>query len=129
MTTGTIIYTASFAAAKANMLRGISISRYAPKEFVGYEYTHLMPDREMLSRYKRDGNWSAYVYSYFTLLEALKVDKVVEQLYNLASLSGSKHPVLLCYESDPARCHRQLASTWFTLVGKVPCKEFEKGDL
>ena len=73
---------------------------------IGYEYTpELAPSDELLSQYRRDRDWTAYVRDYTrSVLDSDEAERVMRGL-----LSRDETVALLCSEPTPAHCHRRLA--------------------
>lgn len=95
----------------------VAISRKVPPDFRGVmHYKDLAPNWSTLDRYKRDGDYLAYVKTYCrTRLMRLDAAKVA------AELDGK---ILLCYERPGADvfCHRSIVQAWLRKHG-YECRE------
>ena len=99
----------------------VGISRGSPKFRVGYRYGRLpdlYPDGWMLG-VEDDARFEKV---YRAKLDGLGVDRIAAQLVGISAEEGGRPLCLLCYEADPARCHRSaFARWWFEQTGqKVP---------
>lgn len=91
----------------------VGISRGTPRFRVGYRYRRLMdlaPDGWMLgieddARFER---------CYRRKLDRLGVEKVAGLLRAISDEEGGADLCLLCFEADPAECHRSMFSSWWT---------------
>lgn len=93
----------------------ISISLWPPKGWAGAQLRYLAPTREILLKYKQDGNWDAYVEKYEKdVLGRLRPEAVMQDIMRL---SGGKDAAILCFERDPAQCHRNLVAGWLRKAG------------
>ena len=91
----------------------VGISRGAPKFRVGYRYRRLpdlYPDSWMFG-IEDDERFNE---AYRRKLDGIGMDRIAAQLARISWEEGGKALALLCYEADPARCHRGLfAEFWF----------------
>jgi hypothetical protein len=74
-------------------------------ELCGAEYLHeplLVPTRELLDAYRKDGRWPAYESAFLELLRERRVEETLDR--NLFDIPT----VLLCSEAGPEHCHRRL---------------------
>ncbi len=91
----------------------VGISRGAPRFRVGYRYRRLMelaPDGWMLS-IESDERFEKV---YRAKLNNLGVEKIGALLTKISDEEDGKALALLCYEADPARCHRSAFAAWWT---------------
>lgn len=97
----------------------VGISRGTPRFRLGYRYRRLRelePDGWMLGI--EDDQRFEKVYA--AKLDRLGVDKVADLLKNLSDEEGGADLCLLCFEADPARCHRSMfARFWHDKTGEV----------
>jgi len=95
----------------------VGISRDAPKFRVGYRYRRLpdlYPDGWMLGI--EDDRFEKV---YRAKLDGIGVDRITAQLARISDEEGGKPLCLLCYEADPALCHRSaFARWWFEQTGQ-----------
>lgn len=71
--------------------------------------------REILTKYKQDGDWAAYVEKYEKdVLGKLRQETIMQEI---TRLSGRKDAAILCFERDPAQCHRSLVARWLRKAG------------
>ena len=115
-----MLYTSYFAAVRrlpANVVP-VSISLWPPKGWAGARYTALAPTKDILTSFKANGDWDAYVRRYKDeVLARLDPHAVVAQL---TRLSGGRPVALCCFEniSKPgAVCHRTLVAEWLRGAG------------
>lgn len=111
-------YTGYFAKAKKypDTITQVSIARYAPKEYHGYEYKELAPTEKILRDYKKTQNVGMYISSYNQQVLSKKIaDEVVADLLELTH--NAKKIVLLCYEKPDNFCHRHIVAEWLTQAG------------
>ena len=84
---------------------------YFVKEIMGGKYLHLpelAPTKELLKKYKDDGNWPNYEREFLAILESRKVENTID----VTLLKGPT--VLLCSEINADRCHRRLVAEYLT---------------
>lgn len=73
-----------------------------------------MPTKEILLKYKQDGNEEAYIEAYHRdVLSKLSPAKIAIKYRN---------KVLLCYERPEDFCHRHLIAEWLKKYG-FKCEE------
>jgi Protein of unknown function, DUF488 len=90
----------------------VGISRGAPKFRLRYRYRRLMelaPDGWMLS-IEDDARFEKV---YRVKLERIGVEKIAALLRSLSDEEGGRPLALLCYEANPAECHRSMFSRWW----------------
>ncbi len=93
----------------------ISISLWPPKGYAGAQLRCLAPTKEILTKYKQDGDWAAYVEKYEKdVLGKLRQETIMQEI---TRLSGGKDAAILCFERDPAQCHRSLVARWLRKAG------------
>ena len=97
----------------------VSISRGQPKWTVGFEYRRAMllaPSRQTFDL-EDDADFEA---AYLAELEEIGVQKITDLLKKISDEEGGRDLALLCYEADPADCHRSMfAHWWFEQTGQV----------
>lgn len=97
----------------------VGISRGVPKFPVRYRYRRLpdlYPDGWMLG-IKDDAQFNE---AYRRKLERIGVERIAAGLQRLSDEEGGSDLALLCFEADPARCHRgQFADWWTQQTGEV----------
>ena len=112
-----MIYTSYFAKMRRmtpeQQANCVSIARFAPKNINIPSYLKVAPSKEILFRYKRDGDQEVYRTSYSWQLDRLNADKIA------ADLDGK---ILLCYEKSEDFCHRHILANWLNSHG-YKCKE------
>lgn len=112
------IYTGYFAKAKKypDAITQVSIARYAPKEYRGYEYKELAPTEKILHDYKKTQDVADYINSFNQqILLKKNADDVVSDL--IALTHEAEKIVLLCYEKPENFCHRHIVAEWLTQAG------------
>ena len=93
----------------------ISISLWPPKGHAGAQLRCLAPTKEILTKYKQDGDWAAYVEKYEKdVLGKLRQETIMQEI---TRLSGGKDAAILCFERDPAQYHRSLVARWLRKAG------------
>lgn len=89
------------------------------KEGFGIDYCHepqLAPSKEILGRYRKDGNWQTFEEGFLKLLGSRPILKIGEKLINRGAIC------LLCSEPTPEYCHRRLvAEDWAKYLGIEVC--------
>jgi uncharacterized protein (DUF488 family) len=76
---------------------------------IGYlEEKRLAPSEDLLDRYHRDHDWSAYVPVFDGLLQAQPLDEILDRI-----ATRFARPCLLCAEPEPSHCHRRLVAEAF----------------
>ncbi len=97
----------------------VGISCGTPKFPVRYRYRRLpdlYPDGWMFG-IEDDARFNE---AYRKKLDRLGVARITEGLERISREEGGRPLVLLCYEADPARCHRSaFAAWWFEQTGKA----------
>jgi len=81
----------------------------------GIRYVHveaLGAPKELRDRLHHGGSWGEYTKGYAEVLRSHRGE--VGELVNLAS---SQRACLVCFERDPASCHRSLVAREMTRVG------------
>lgn len=109
------IFTSYFGRRSFGDLIPISISLWPPRSFVGLQYKKIAPTKDMLLRYKQNGDQYEYKYHYWH--DVLKHQNPEQIVAEIAALSGGKDCVLLCYEIPSDFCHRHLFATWMNKCG------------
>ena len=96
----------SYFAKSAKEPGAVSIARFPPKWYTGARFLPLAPKPDMLK--VRD--WDEYRRRYRQeVLDVLDPDEVLRDL----GVDGAGHDiVLLCFEKDRTRCHRELVAEW-----------------
>lgn len=77
------------------------------KQF-GIEYVsakNLAPDKALLEKYRRDGDWDEYEANFKALMEARNAKKTLNDLQLEKKVS-----CFLCSEDKPDKCHRRLVA-------------------
>lgn len=90
----------------------VGISRGAPRFRVGYRYRRLpdlYPDGWMFG-IEDDARFEKV---YVAKLDRLGVDRIMEGLGKISDKEGGADLALLCYEADPAQCHRSMFARWW----------------
>jgi hypothetical protein len=97
----------SYFARSAKEPGAVSIARFPPKCYTGARYLPLAPPPALL----KIGDWDIYRRRYHEeVLSVLDPDAVLGDL----GVDEAGHDiVLLCFEKDPAHCHRGLVAAWF----------------
>ena len=112
-----MIYTSYF---KSPILAGIererkvAISIGVPPNWKGQRYLALAPTRAMLKM-----STTQYYQLYDTILAELDPQKVGQEL------DGK---ILICWEKNPADCHRSYVGSWLMRAG-FKCEELTGGSL
>ena len=105
----------------------VGISRGNPRWPLPFTYRRLIelaPSREAFGLEDRD----AFDAAYRAQLDALGIEPIMGKLEKISRESGGLPPVLLCFEADPADCHRGIAARWIRERG-VEIRELAPGDL
>ncbi|MGH3088339.1 MAG: DUF488 family protein [Rubrobacteraceae bacterium] len=82
-------------------------------ELCGAEYLHepmLAPTPEMLSHYRKGGDWPEYEESFLALMRERRIEETLNR--NLFDTPT----ILLCSEATPERCHRRLVLEYLNAV-------------
>lgn len=99
----------------------IIITRYLPRGFDTnkYKYTYyvpsLAPTKEILKEYKNNGDWEKYVRDFNEYI--FSNEESLNTLGDILKSSKINDIVLICYEKDWRRCHRNLIANWFREKG------------
>jgi len=104
----------------------VSISRGQPKWPVGFQYRRAMllaPSRATFAL--RDE--AAFEVSYLASLEEIGVGRIANALTKISAEEGSRPLVLLCFEADPAGCHRATFARWWAARTGQEVKELGRG--
>ena len=118
-------YWANRALAEADAVK-VSISRGQPTWPVGFRYRRVMllaPSRETFAL-KDD---AAFEASYLAGLEKIGVERIANLLAKIHVEEGSRPLVLLCFEADPADCHRATFARWWAARTRQAVKELGRG--
>lgn len=101
----------------------IAISRSVPRFLRGKipEYPHLAPPQWMHGRFEGDPDKWARCYSKVVLAK-LDARQVCEDLHTLAD---GAEPILLCWEHEPAGCHRRIVAEFLAEAIGEPIPETE----
>lgn len=114
-----MIYTSYFAKMRKmtpdQKARCVSIARFTPRGVDVPGYLSLAPAKDLLLRYKKDGDKQAYTEEYNAYLDTLDAAKVAEDLEN---------KILCCYEKSTDFCHRHLVAKWLNENGYA-CEELK----
>jgi uncharacterized protein (DUF488 family) len=101
--------------------RGFSKTAFAAAlDGVGIAYAHrvaLGTPKPMRARYKRDHDFAALSVEFKKYL-----DRQTHSLLELIELVRGKRACLLCFEADPALCHRSLVADAARRLGGPPAK-------
>ncbi len=103
----------------------VGISRGTPRFRVGYRYklmSELAPSREAFGL----DDPREFEAAYRAGLEELGLEAILGKLAKISQESGGLPLILLCYEADPADCHRGIAASWLRERG-VEIRELEAG--
>ena len=90
----------------------VGISRGAPKFRVGYRYRRLpdlYPDGWMFG-IEDDTRFNE---AYRRKLERLGVERIAAQLERISEEESRRPLALLCFEANPAQCHRSAFAEWW----------------
>ncbi len=120
-----MIYTSYFGKTRkipSSIVR-VSICRITPAWYEGLEYKRLAPSLTKMLEYKKTNDLGAYK-EYF-MNDVLSIYNPNSLYANLKNVVGCDSDiVLLCYEKDPATCHRTFVREWFNENG-IPCEEWD----
>lgn len=111
------LYTTYFSRVRAlpETIVPISIALWPPQ---GWNYpciAFLAPPRSLLTKYRADNDWNAYVDKYqSSVLDKYKPEAVVQ---HIMELTGGKDAALVCYERPEKDCHRHLVADWLQKAG------------
>jgi hypothetical protein len=90
----------------------VGISRGTPRLPVRYRYRRireLEPDGWMLGL----ADDEKFERAYLRKLDRLGAERIEALLRTISEEEGGKDLALLCYERDPAECHRSMFSRWW----------------
>lgn len=82
------------------------------------EYRHIRAlgaPREIRNELKQDGDWDSYRCSY----EQLVLNRQEQQLEVVSRMAAKRKTALMCFERDPAACHRTLIAERMRELGLV----------
>lgn len=102
-----MIYTTYFAKLRSlpKNIVPLAISNSVPPGVQVAQLRKLAPPWKCVTDYKRTGDREAFRQQYFEWLNLLGVEEVVNSL-------PAGNIALVCYEKDPATCHRSLLAEW-----------------
>jgi uncharacterized protein (DUF488 family) len=92
----------------------------------GIGYMHMRElgcPKEIRVRYRNDGDWTAYTSAFLRYLGTQKAS-----VAELATLCGTTSVALLCYEADPAQCHRTYVAQAVVRAGGGRVAHIREGD-
>lgn len=99
----------------------VSIARFKPDWYNGYECTALAPSSDLLNRYKNgETSKEEYVKEFNKYLNTKNPVAFTNMVLNM---SKGKDVFLLCYERPVEFCHRHLVRDWLNNAG-IRCEEF-----
>jgi uncharacterized protein (DUF488 family) len=81
---------------------------YLLRELAGIGYEHhpeLAPSNELLDRYRKDKDWTAYIRDFEFVLGSTEALQTMDEL-----LTREDRVALLCSEEKPDKCHRRLVA-------------------
>lgn len=81
---------------------------YFLTHLAGCEYRYLpalAPSEDIMTAYRKDHDWGAYVTRFEALMDARGVPQTLDR-----SLFAEQACCLLCSEATPDRCHRRLVA-------------------
>lgn len=84
----------------------------------GIGYVHMRElgcPKEIRVRYRNDRDWAAYTSAFLKYLGTQETS-----VTELAALCGTTSVALLCYEADPAQCHRTYVARAVVRAGGGP---------
>ena len=110
-----MIYTTYFAKTKSIKEKDklVSITRFPPKNISMKSFQKLAPSKELLNKYKTDGDKEYFINEFNKYLDSLDVKAFAEFLDGY---------ILCCYEKSTDFCHRHLVAEWFRRNG-YDCEE------
>ena len=110
-----MIYTTYFAKTKSIEEKDklVSITRFPPKNINMKSFQKLAPSKELLKKYKADGDKEHFKNEFNKYLDSLDVKAFAEFLDGY---------MLCCYEKSTDFCHRHLVAEWFRRNG-YDCEE------
>lgn len=119
------IYTSNFASAhRFDPARYclVSISRFAPKGWEGFQVRTLAPSACLLREFKSGAiDEAGYTDRYMAYLDGIGVRSDFKVM---ALWAQGRDIVLLCYEKPGAFCHRRLLAQWVLENYGYDIKEF-----
>lgn len=107
------IYTSYFAKAKyldTTKYMVVSISRFSPRGWNGYEIKNFAPSADLLKAYK--SGLSSGDYKKIYIARTLDKCDIRRELAQLTQYSNGRDMVLCCYESSEKFCHRHILSDY-----------------
>jgi len=100
----------------------VSIARFPPKWFDGYEMKVLAPERKLLWQAKQGKiNEEEYTRQYIAQIEETLDPQTLYE--NLQKKFDGKDIVLLCFEKKGEFCHRILLAKWIEAKLNIVVKE------
>jgi uncharacterized protein YeaO (DUF488 family) len=118
------IYTSYFALLRKidPQLSPVSIARFPPKWFDGYEMKELAPDQKLLWKAKQGKiNKEEYAKKYMAQIQKRFEPHVLYE--ELEEEFNGKDIVLLCFEKKGEFCHRRLLAEWLEVALGIRVKE------
>lgn len=111
-----MIYTSYFAKIRKfpSNVSPVSIARFTPKGVDIPCILELAPTKEILLKYKGDGNTDNYIKSYNEqVLDKYNMDEFISLIEKASGIKGvadsmDKHVALCCFEKSEDFCHRHL---------------------
>lgn len=94
----------------------IAICAKPPEGWAGKCFSSLAPHYDFFMQYKKDVKFPTFSEHYNAeVLAKLDPSFVGHQLLLMADAGRS--PVMVCYEKNPAACHRSLVAAWLRQNG------------
>lgn len=119
------IYTSNFASAHrfdSSKYCLVSISRFAPKGWEGFQMSAFAPSARLLRGFTSGAlNEAGYTACYLDYLDSINVRSFFQVI---AKWAEGRDIVLLCYEKAGAFCHRRLLASWVLRHYGYNIKEF-----
>lgn len=115
-----MIYTTYYANLR-NIPKGISvyaISNGIPTGLTLPHFWQAVPSWNSVQQYKKTGDWERFKARYLQLLETRGYSAWAELI------NSGRDIVLVCYEKDPAQCHRSVLSEWLNNHYGLSVKEW-----
>lgn len=107
----TQIFTCSYRAYRSDMgqavVTSLGLPRWRPEARQWPRCWLLTPTAELLAE-----DNEAFTAGYLARLERFGAQKISRTLERIAQENQAEALVLLCHESDAARCHRSIAAEW-----------------
>lgn len=100
-----------------NKPEAVNIARYPPKWYTGKSYSKLAPPAWII----KHPDWKEMYRK--LALDKLDPDTIYREIVELAG----ENAILLCYEKDPAECHRGLVAEWFRETLGIHLPDIETG--